>query len=239
MRVALAIIAAVSAVAAVIFAIVDSKEEAKDENEEKSNEDEGKSKRKIKKIFKLIKRYGKSIALAIIAIVCVAIVYSSFEEEVTAVTTMYDISKEAYDRYMAKNESLSGTNYHEKVMRKATQSAASKEEYLANGYSDTGYGDTLFYDPITHEYFLSSFPKIRSIEKHINELTKTHAFTSLNEFYKPGNIKPGDSIKWLGKSLGWSKGETVKFLYYPTILDDDVRAVVISFTINPHYRKEV
>lgn len=236
MRIALGIIGAALIVASIIFAAVDAK---KEEKEEPPNKNDGLLKSTAKKIFKFVKKYYKSIILTVLSLICFLLMYISFDTELAATGLMYTVTKDAFSRYRSKNEDLSGKNYQEKVYRKSMQAAATKEEYYENGYQESGFGETLFYETISHEYFLCSFPKIREIEEQINDSISSNAFTPLSMLFSKANIKPGERIAWVGKALGWGKNEDMHFVYYPQIIDEDTKAVVIGFSVCPHHKRSV
>lgn len=237
-HIALGIIGAASLVASIIFAIKEAKKNedvSKDEPDEKENENEGKTKKAVKKFGSIIKKYHKSIILGALSISCFTGMYISKAKESAAFSTMYRTVKDEYALYQNKDEELNGKAHKEKIKRKSMCDAG-KEEYGNSAVLVTGFGDTIFYDVISHQRFYCSFQRIREIQQELNNLMTRKKFIPLQELYKRAHIKMPIRQEWVATALGWNtKDGPVSFEYYPQVLKDGNKGIVLGFHVAPHY----
>ena len=227
----------------IFLAIRETKEDCKEERKEEKptesdtpkEDDSGKG--FIDKVAGIIYRYWPTMVFTLLAIFCFGMAYRSSLKQTAALLTAYKATSVSYQKYKEKTKEIVGERQEDKIARAAAKDISEKEyqKQIVNGNSsivDTGEGETVFYDVISKRFFKSSFHKMLTVERDLQELSKTEFAIPLNTMYKMIGIpKTSD-----GKRIGWNAMyDEIKFKFYTGKLVDDTVCVVLGFICSPNY----
>lgn len=97
---------------------------------------------------------------------------------------------------------------------------------------DTGYGNTLVYDPMTSRYFKSSAEAIRRAQNDLNEQIIGDWSATLNEFYRYLGLQDCK----LGDDLGWNTDNILRITFDSALTSSGEPVLVMNYEVYPEYR---
>ena len=119
-----------------------------------------------------------------------------------ALTAAYTLSETALKEYQEKAVEVVGEKKEQEIRQAVAQEQIVKHPVLKESdIIDTGFGDTLFLDPLSGRRFWSDINAIRKAENRLNKRMRDEVNLSLNEFYTELGLPEVDSS--VGDSLGW------------------------------------
>ncbi len=221
-----------SMVGAIFTAIRSSKREEAEKKKIRENET------KTEKVFRKVRTYGTTIALGICAICCFAGASLISINVAAGTSAVLETTNKINERYHEQVKEYAGKKREHDIDAAAVGSVTNDEEFKKAKHVKVGDGDTEFYDILGKVKFTASIPVIRSIIDDFNEefdsSPKKNVFIPINRFYRRAGLP---TIKG-GDGLGFNKVDgPVDIGFYPTVLSDGSRCIVLTYRVYPRWRQ--
>lgn len=220
-----------SMVGAIFTAIKTSKKE--EVEKKKIKEDET----KYEKVIRKVRTYAPTIALALATIFCFTGASIISINVAAGTSAVLQTTNKLNERYHDRVRQYAGKKREHDMDAEAVGEFTKDEDFKKARSVKIGDGETKFYDILGKVKFEASIPMIRSIEDELNEVfdksPKKNLFIPINTFYRKASLP---TIKG-GEYLGFNKVDgPVNIGFYPTVLSDGSRCIVLTYRIYPKWR---
>lgn len=150
-----------------------------------------------------------------------------------ALATAYELSKTALTEYKDKVVEVIGEEKEKEVREKVSEARIQKKPVSEPEIISTGYGDELFFDPLSGRYFKSNVGAIDKAAINLNKdmLRSPFGYISLNEFYSALNLENVE----LGEDLGWNIDNIIEIDYHSKMTENGKPCGVLYFINAPFY----
>lgn len=149
-----------------------------------------------------------------------------------ALATAYALSESAFKRYGEKVVETIGEKKERQIREKVSEEIVSEHPVNESRVILASNGETLCYDEISDNYFMSDMNRIQKAANDINRRLRDEMFIPLNDFYCElglGNAK-------CGNLLGWYIEKGYLEVKFDTQLSNDGRpALVMMYKVYPKY----
>lgn len=172
--------------------------------------------------------YIPSVALGVVSAACIVGGTATNLKRNTALATVYAISENTLKEYQRKTVEVVGEEKAREI-DKAVAKAKVKErpviidqndsEYVTN----TGEGNTLFYDSLSGRYFRSSTNAVDRAINSINKSMLTEHYITVNEFYNELGIPTVGA----GSLIGWVLEKEMADISYDSDIDSNGQPYVV------------
>lgn len=152
-----------------------------------------------------------------------------------ALATAYKISETALTEYREKVIETIGEKKEQQVRDKVAQEQINKTDFVPDEVTATGYGTSLFLDPLTKRYFISDKQVILAAENRLNKkmMQTICGTTALNDFFVEIGLEPvSDPV---GYQLGWNADYQIDLDIRPGESKDDRPCFVLNHYNPPKY----
>ena len=170
---------------------------------DKYKETYGKEKLSAKEIFNLSWReYLPVVASACASIPCIIVSNRVSNKRYAALATAYTVTEAALQEYQDKTKEIVGEKKAKEIEESISKDKIEKT-YPSNGNQIilTNNGDSLFYEPISGRYFMSTWNNILKAANELNSeaISGMNGFTSLNDWFEKLGLETTD----MGDEIGW------------------------------------
>lgn len=151
-----------------------------------------------------------------------------------ALYSAYKLSETALDEYKEKVVETIGEKKEKTIKDKVAKDKVDNNPVTNSEVIITGGGNSLFYEPISNQYFFSD---IQTVRKVVNDLNYSMGFgsemyVSLNQFYDAFNLKH----TVFSDQAGWNIDDgQITPDFSAQITDDGRPCIVIDWYIQPKY----
>lgn len=160
-----------------------------------------------------------------LSILCLIGANSVWGKRNAALATAYQLSESAYKTYREKTIEAVGPKKENQIRDAVGKQRAEEANNSPSVIVMTGSGNTMCYDIISQQKFLSNVESIRKAQNDFNFNLRSEMYISLNEFLVGYlNIKPMPT----GDDLGWSIDKGQMDIYFSAQLTDGVPTIVID-----------
>lgn len=149
-----------------------------------------------------------------------------------ALATAYKLSETAFADYREKVVETIGEKKEELVRDKVDQAVVERHPVAASDVIYTGYGNTLFFDPLSGRHFVSDIDRVQKVENELNNqmIHDTFGYVTLNEFYDEIGLPRID----IGDMVGWNVHRLIK-IHLGSQLDNGRPCAVVNHQNRPDY----
>jgi len=187
------------------------------------------------KAVQAVKTYGIPSAFFITSIAAFILANRVSLKQAAALAGAY----ESLQLYLRRTQDVTEAEVGER--KSAFLKAAVSKAYVDDtppgmtNVTDTGHGDTLFYDILSKQYFLSSVDRILAAEKSIRSKTRSGKFVPFNVFLWLCDVKLMKD--GAGDEIGWNPGDKDEVVigFEPQVLNNGARCLVLAYRVHPHY----
>lgn len=171
--------------------------------------------------------YAPSAALAVLSIGCIAAGTTKGIKRTSAIATAYALSENTIRTYHNKIVEAVGEEKAEEIKREVHKAAIKERPVIIEEEStyitNTGHGNTLFYDSLTGRYFRSSSNAVDQSINYVNKQMLSENMVYLNDLYSELDIPAVD----VGNILGWDISKSMIEIKYDSSIEVDGQPYVI------------
>ena len=163
----------------------------------------GKDKLTAKEIVKLSwKSYLPVIISTAASIPCIIASNSVSNKRYAALATAYTVTEAAMQEYQEKAKEIVGDKKAKEIAEGVSKDRVEKTYSGGNQIIMSGNGDSLFYEPYSGRFFMSTWNDISKAANELNAdaISSMDGFTSLNDWYQKLGLDPTD----MGDEIGWN-----------------------------------
>lgn len=201
---------------------------------DKYKETYGKEKLSAKEIFKLSwKEYLPVVVSSCASIPCIIASNKISNKRYAALATAYTVTEAALQEYQDKTKEIVGDKKAKEIEESISKDKIEKTYTGGNQIILSNNGDSLFYEPISGRYFMSTW---NNIEKAANELnsdaiSSMTGYTSLNDWFEKLGLEATD----VGDEIGWdvTSGSIIDISISSHITKDNIPCGAISYNKRP------
>lgn len=162
----------------------------------------GKEKLSMKEIFKLSwKSYLPVVVSTAASIPCIIASNSVSNKRYAALATAYTVTEAAMQEYQDKAKEIIGEKKAKQIEESISKDKIDKTYAGGNQIILTERGDSLFYEPLSGRYFMSTWNEISKSANELNAeaISSMNGFTSLNDWFQKLGLDSTD----MGDEIGW------------------------------------
>ena len=188
----------------------------------------------VKATWKCYIPTGVSVATTI---GCIGGILKSSEDQKKVLSGAYLSSQAFIHEYQKKVIEKIGEKKERNIRDDTVQALADKKSPVANFLTDskeailTGHGHTLFFQPLTGEYFRSDINHLKTIENEINKYLINGYDTLFDENYIRSSL--GLPAIPLGDSRGVDLDHMLEFKFVPELMDTGEVRVIVEYKMWP------
>lgn len=146
------------------------------------------------------KVYLPTIAMGALTVSCIIGANSINMRRNAALASLYSLAETAMAKYQEKVIETIGETKEEKIRGGIIQDKLDNDPLFPDQIIQTGKGETLFWDSLSGQYFMSDVEIVRRIVNNFNKTLLTEMSLPINDFYMDLGIEPTA----LGEKLGWT-----------------------------------
>ena len=166
------------------------------------------------------KPYIPSVALGAISAACIIAGTACNAKRSAALATVYAISENTLKRYQDEVVKAVGKEKADEIRKEVVKARIKDKPVIVDSdesdfVTNTGHGNTLFYDTLSGRYFRSS---TNAVDRAINNLNKSMLsdnFMTVNEFYNELEIPTIGA----GSLIGWYVDKELADIFYSSDID--------------------
>lgn len=156
----------------------------------------------------------------------------------TALGTMYKLTDEAFREYRDAVINTVGEKKEHAVQQKVFENRIQKDTGGQNTIYVTGKGNTRFYEPLGHNYFMSDIETVKRSVLELNNLIRTENYVGLNQFYVMLGIDTEEifnscDIGWNINCLEGGRGQ-IELELYPVMDKEENPCLGIRLSETPY-----
>lgn len=162
----------------------------------------GKEKLSTKEILKLSwKSYLPVVVSTAASIPCIIASNSVSNKRYAALATAYTVTEAAMQEYQDKAKEIIGEKKAKQIEESISKDKIDKTYAGGNQIILTERGDSLFYEPLSGRYFMSTWNDISKSANELNAeaISSMNGFTSLNDWFQKLGLDSTD----IGDEIGW------------------------------------
>lgn len=174
------------------------------------------------------KPYIPSVALGVVSAACIVGGTATNLKRNTALATVYALSESTLKEYQRKTLEIVGEEKAKEIDRAVAKARVKEKpviidqddsEYITN----TGDGNTLFYDSLSGRYFRSSTNAVDRAINNINKSMLSEHYITVNEFYNELGIPTIGA----GSLIGWVLEKEMADISYDSDIDKNGEPYVV------------
>lgn len=179
------------------------------------------------------KLYLPPVALGVASIACIIGSTSVSLRRNAGLAAAYAITETKFSDYKDKVKELLGDKKEQETRDSIAQDSIKKNPVNKNDIIETGFGETLCYDPMSGRYFHSDIDQIKRSLNYLNHQMLYDESVTLNDLY---DILKLDPTK-LGEDFGWNmdRNGLIEPSFSSQLADDGTPCVVLDFIEGPFY----
>lgn len=226
-----------SMVAAIIFAIKDTPKAMA--VKEKAEKEKGEALTPIETVKKCVPCYWKTLTFAGISAFAAFNANNIHKKRYAALLTAYSLSETARKEYEEEVKKYLGDKKEKDKIASAIAQKHVDEDPVTEKTKVvvTGEGETLFYEPISKQYFKNDLWKVEKKVNKINEQVLCCDYVSLDDFLVMLGLNPTDPKRGEidGSCVGWSVFKTgiIDIDYVPVVTEDDKTCFSMVYRVPP------
>ena len=230
-------IAVGSMITSVVFAIKDTPKAVM--IKEKMEREKGEPLTKLETVKTCLPTYIPTIIFAGLSGFAAFSANNMHKKRYAALLTAYSLTETAFKEYKEQVKDYIG----EKKEKENVTSRIAQKHVEENPVREntkiilTGGGESLFYEPISRQYFKDDLWKVEKKVNKLNQRLLTCDFVSFNEFLDSLDLKKTDPRigEVDGDSIGWCPFNTglIEIDYVPTVSNKDEPCFSLVYRINP------
>lgn len=206
-------------------------EKAKKQIDEKKEELEVEELSKEETVKTVWKTYIPPVIAFTTSAICILGAHSIDLKRNAILAAGYKASETALLEYKSKVKEKLGEKKEKEIVDEIAQDKLKAHPVPIDSYiHQTGYGNTLCYDPCIDRYFRCSKQAIEKVAVALSRRMIHEMYISLNDFYYELNLPRID----LGDDLGWNTDDgDIQPYYSSMIASNDEPCLVISYLVKP------
>lgn len=196
----------------------------------------GKEKLSAKEVIKLTWKQYLPVAISTVAsIPCIIASNSVSNKRYAALATAYTVTETALQEYQDKVVDVVGEKKAKEIKEAVSGDKVTQTYQGGNQIIMTNNGTSLFYEPESGRYFMSTWNDITKAANELNAsaLTGMTGVISLNDWFEKLGLDPVD----MGEEVGWSVANGPKNIIDISISShitkDDVPCGAIYYNVRP------
>lgn len=122
------------------------------------------------------------------------------EKRIAAVTSLYTMTESMARKSEAKLAEMLGDDKAKEAHEKVAQEIVNENPVAMEHVENTGFGNVLFYDPLTARYFRSSLEAVKNNNADFKSLVVDKIWGTVNDWYEFQGLKRAE----FGDFFGWN-----------------------------------
>lgn len=196
----------------------------------------GKEKLNAKEVIKLTwKQYLPVVISTVASVPCIIASNSVSNKRYAALATAYTVTETALQEYQDKVKEVVGDKKAKEIKEAVSGDKIEQTYQGGNQIVMTNNGTSLFFEPLSGRYFMSSWNDIAKAANELNAkaLSGFSNFTSLNDWFQELGLESTD----MGEEVGWNVMDGINNIIDISISShvtkDNVPCGAISYNVRP------
>jgi hypothetical protein len=196
----------------------------------------GKEKLNAKEVIKLTwKQYLPVVISTVASVPCIIASNSVSNKRYAALATAYTVTETALQEYQDKVKEVVGDKKAKEIKEAVSGDKVEQTYQGGNQIVMTNNGTSLFFEPLSGRYFMSSWNDIAKAANELNAkaLSGFSNFTSLNDWFQELGLESTD----MGEEVGWNVMDGINNIIDISISShvtkDNVPCGAISYNVRP------